>query len=184
MILLADRATGTCKGGQALLGGVDVEVHRNFFGSQLASFEADVHVLPAFAAELASADPEHAGEKGTDEGSGSAVAAKVDLMLPGVFIRAPAILRVGPAAEAIAVVRHRGVEAGAAEDATVVVAARQGHFLVTAFHPELTKCRTWHAHFVRMVREAAEKRASRPATEESSERASGGGAGGSDTGVA
>ena len=44
MILLAERATGQKRGGQALIGGLDVTVNRNYFGRQVHSFEADLDV--------------------------------------------------------------------------------------------------------------------------------------------
>jgi len=73
MILLADRATGQKQGGQALIGGLDVTVNRNYFGRQIDSFEADLHV-PALGDP-----PVHA-----------------------VFIRAPAITGSGPAVTVLA----------------------------------------------------------------------------------
>ena len=42
MILLAEKATGQKLGGQALIGGLDVTVNRNYFGRQVDSFEADL----------------------------------------------------------------------------------------------------------------------------------------------
>ncbi len=42
MILLAEQATGQKQGGQALIGGLDVTVNRNYFGRQVDSFEADL----------------------------------------------------------------------------------------------------------------------------------------------
>ena len=71
MILLADRCVGASaviENGQSLIGGVDVLVCRNYFGSQISSFEMET---PA---------PPNATEKSS---------------YPGVFIRAPAILSVG-----------------------------------------------------------------------------------------
>jgi len=44
MILLAEHATGQKLGGQALIGGLDVTVNRNYFGRQVDSFEADLDV--------------------------------------------------------------------------------------------------------------------------------------------
>ena len=55
--------------GQSLIGGVDITVARNYFGSQVASFEMATPPPP---------------------GSSS------DELFPGVFIRAPAILSAGP----------------------------------------------------------------------------------------
>ena len=57
-----------------------------------------------------------------------------------IFIRAPAILGVGPEVEVLARL----------EDGTVV-AARQGKLLATAFHPEPTEDTRLHEYFVRLV---------------------------------
>ena len=57
-----------------------------------------------------------------------------------VFIRAPAILSCGP-----------GVEVLARLPDGAPVAARQGHLLVTAFHPELTVDTWFHSYFLSMV---------------------------------
>jgi 5'-phosphate synthase pdxT subunit len=57
-----------------------------------------------------------------------------------VFIRAPAITACGP-----------GVEVLARLPDGTPVAARQGHLLVTAFHPELTTDTRFHSYFLRMV---------------------------------
>ena len=75
MILLAERATGQKLGGQALIGGLDVTVNRNYFGRQVDSFEADLDV-PALGET-----PFHA-----------------------VFIRAPAIAAVAEDVETLATV--------------------------------------------------------------------------------
>jgi 5'-phosphate synthase pdxT subunit len=40
LILLAESANRTKKGGQELIGGLDVRVNRNYFGRQIESFEA------------------------------------------------------------------------------------------------------------------------------------------------
>jgi 5'-phosphate synthase pdxT subunit len=61
---------------------------------------------------------------------------------PAVFIRAPLIKNTGP-----------GVEVLARLDGGPVVAARQGHLLVTAFHPELSDDDRFHRLFLDMVNE-------------------------------
>jgi len=48
-----------------------------------------------------------------------------------VFIRAPAVVKIGPSVEPLASLRH-------ADYGEVYVAVRQGSILATAFHPELT----------------------------------------------
>jgi len=72
MILLAEKCVGTSaviQDGQALIGGIDITVCRNYFGSQVSSFEMDTPAPP------------------TMQSMGH---------YPGVFIRAPAILSAGP----------------------------------------------------------------------------------------
>ena len=77
MILLAERANGQKKGGQPLIGGLDVALDRNYFGRQVDSFETSL-ATPALGPEWAE-EPFHA-----------------------VFIRAPAITQVGPNVEVLA----------------------------------------------------------------------------------
>lgn len=58
----------------------------------------------------------------------------------GVFIRAPVIQEVGSDVEVLCRVADGRI-----------VAARQGHLLVTSFHPELTTDDRLHAYFLRMA---------------------------------
>ena len=89
---------------------MDITVRRNAFGRQRDSFEAELSI-PVL-------------------GEGS---------FPGVFIRAPVIVRV-----------NNGVEALARLGDTVV-AARQGKLLASAFHPELTDDLRFHRYFLDIV---------------------------------
>lgn len=59
--------------------------------------------------------------------------------IPMTFIRAPYISEVGPDVEVLAEVDGR------------IVAAREGHQLVTAFHPELNDSLSVHQLFVNMI---------------------------------
>jgi 5'-phosphate synthase pdxT subunit len=117
---------GTCAGmillardigtaAQPILGAMDIVVKRNAFGRQRDSFEQEITV-PELGAE-----PFHA-----------------------IFIRAPAIERVGPRARALARL----------DDGTIV-AAQQGHMLATAFHPELSPDTRLHAYFVALCAQRA-----------------------------
>jgi 5'-phosphate synthase pdxT subunit len=135
LIFLADRATGMKEGGQALLGGLDCTVHRNFFGAQINSFEA---ALPAPA--CLPADGDH----------------PAGAPFRALFIRAPAITEVGPGVEVLAEYALSAEEQRAAGGAaSVIVAVRSGGLLATAFHPELTQDARWHRLFVEMVEEQA-----------------------------
>jgi len=114
MILLADRVLGGIEG-QQTLGGVDITVRRNAFGRQVDSFETDLAI------EGVEGGPLHA-----------------------VFIRAPWVEEVGPAATVVG-----RVEGGPA--AGRIVAVRQGPLLVTSFHPEVTGDTRVHRLFVQTV---------------------------------
>ncbi|BBN18820.1 pyridoxal 5'-phosphate synthase pdxT subunit [Marchantia polymorpha subsp. ruderalis] len=135
LIFLADKAVGQKIGGQALLGGLDCTVHRNYFGSQLNSFETELPAPPALA------------EIGGSEN------------FRAVFIRAPAIVDAGPNVEVLAALDVPSGESGASSPGNeaeekgqkVIVAVRQGNLLATAFHPELTGDTRWHSLFLKMV---------------------------------
>lgn len=62
-----------------------------------------------------------------------------------IFIRAPIITAMGQGVEPLA-------SLSAADDSKLIVAARQGSILATAFHPELTADTRWHQLFLDMVR--------------------------------
>jgi 5'-phosphate synthase pdxT subunit len=57
--------------------------------------------------------------------------------LHAVFIRAPLIRDAGPAVKVMAQIEGHGI-----------VAAREGHLLATAFHPELTNDTRMHQYFL------------------------------------
>jgi 5'-phosphate synthase pdxT subunit len=96
------------------IGGIDIGTCRNFFGRQTKSFEI----------ECLSQDP--AFDR-----------------FPSIFIRAPAIVRVGDEAKPLATILYNGEE--------VTVAARQSNLLATCFHPELTNDLRVHKYFLDMV---------------------------------
>lgn len=98
------------------LGLLDVAVERNGFGRQRASFEAPVTLRGAIARD---------GDR-----------------VPGVFIRAPRIGRLGEGVEVL----------GELDGQPVLV--RQGRVLGACFHPELTEDRRVHRFFLRMADEA------------------------------
>ena len=130
MIVLARHASDLSRPG---LGLMDIVVERNAFGRQVDSFEA------ALAIPVLGPEP-----------------------FPAVFIRAPVIQQVGPEVEILARLPARpeggpSSSAGGADGATIV-AARQGHLLATAFHPELTDDTRLHRYFLAL----AEERRSRP----------------------
>ena len=170
MILLSESANRTKRGGQELIGGLDVRVNRNHFGRQTESFETDLH-LPFLAPT---------GQLGTSA------------PFRTIFIRAPVVEKVlpvtlgeqideakredtviapsrdaerGPASKAtdqpvevLAALpgrRHRltelKVETEPSEDGDIV-AVRQGNVFGCSFHPELTDDARIHSWWLREVR--------------------------------
>ncbi len=111
MILLADRVDAGGSPLEDTVGGMDVTVRRNAFGRQVDSFEEDVEI------------------DGVDGGP-----------VHAVFIRAPWVQQVGPAASAL----------GRTADGHVI-AVRQGALLATSFHPEMTGDGRVHRYFCAMV---------------------------------
>lgn len=109
-ILLAQTVLDMKEGGQPGLGLMDMAVRRNAYGSQLDSFEQPID-MPAIG----------------------------EVALRGVFIRAPQIESVGPAARVLA-----QLPGGA------IVAAQQGRLLATTFHPELTSDDRVHRYFLEL----------------------------------
>ncbi len=114
MILLAS-ATENALAGQPLLAAMDIHVNRNAFGTQRESFATPV-----------------------------AVPVLGDPLFPAIFIRAPAVLSVGPEVEVLAQL----------DDAPrTIVAVRQRNLLATAFHPEISGDLRFHAYFIHLARQ-------------------------------
>lgn len=177
MILLAESANRTKKGGQELIGGLDVRVNRNHFGRQIESFQASLD-LPFLQ-----------------------VVDEFGRTLPGkpfkaIFIRAPIVERLLPniigeqAGEAkledtviapsrekssihapnlIAPVEVMGILPGRAStlmddnikqkldtEAGDIIAVRQANVFGTSFHPELTGDPRIHIWWLEQVAEAVD----------------------------
>lgn len=100
---------------QPLLELMDIAVERNAFGRQIDSFEEPLTV------------------EGLREGS--------TRPFPGIFIRAPRLVRARGAARVIARLSNG-----------TAVAAVEGKWLATSFHPELSNDLRFHEYFVDLVR--------------------------------
>lgn len=177
LILLAESANRTKKGGQELIGGLDVRVNRNHFGRQQESFQANLN-LPFLDAtsDTGKSDPYRC-----------------------VFIRAPVVEKVLPTSKAVGIQKgeseredtvvapsktpvddlarrelDREVEIMAtlstnakplqdnqehnhtgAED---IIAVRQGNVFGCSFHPELTDDSRIHVWWLGEVLKAVERR--------------------------
>ncbi|KAK5050524.1 hypothetical protein LTR84_003805 [Exophiala bonariae] len=175
LILLAEAANATKKGGQELIGGLDVRVNRNHFGRQVESFQADLD-LPFLKGD----------------------ASLSDNPFQGIFIRAPVVEKILPNVEGIqrqeqeladTVVAPskaakderarsamsadveimgkltgrlksaaaRGLEIHAEEEVGDIIAVRQGNVFGTSFHPELTSDIRIHVWWLKQVLEATKE---------------------------
>jgi pyridoxal 5'-phosphate synthase pdxT subunit len=133
LILLSETAENTQKGGQELIGGLDVRVRRNAFGRQIHSFTTELD-LP-FLNEGAS-EPNEGGSRS----------------FKAVFIRAPVVESIltpqegSEEVEVMAVLSPHGDEGERR-----IVAVRQGQIFATSFHPELTEDDRIHLWWLRQV---------------------------------
>jgi 5'-phosphate synthase pdxT subunit len=175
LILLAESANRTKKGGQDLIGGLDVRVNRNHFGRQQESFQANLN-LPFL---------------------GSTEATTKDQPYRCVFIRAPVVEKVLPhtngeqteeadldatvvapsktpvddlakkelnaQVEVMATLSLRNPKLQENQDhehagAEDIIAVRQGNVFGCSFHPELTEDARIHVWWLGEVMRAVEKR--------------------------
>ncbi|KAJ4417844.1 Senecionine N-oxygenase [Neurospora sp. IMI 360204] len=144
LVMLASAASATKQGGQELIGGLDVKVLRNRYGTQIQSFVGDLR-LPFLEEEKP---------------------------FRGVFIRAPVVEEIisgengeqsaGEGGDEIAKLKEKArtekVEvlgtypkpqgSGEGED---IVAVRQGNVFGTSFHPELTDDVRIHVWWLKQV---------------------------------
>ncbi|KAI0860351.1 PdxT/SNO family [Xylaria cubensis] len=126
LILLCEQASATKRGGQELIGGLDVKVHRNHFGRQLQSFVKDVDL------------PFLQGEETEKQAP-----------FPAVFIRAPVVDQMLHQNDSQIEILARFPSSGGDEDN--IVALRQGNVFGTSFHPELTDDVRIHAWWLNQV---------------------------------
>lgn len=167
LILLSDQVKNQKIGGQQLFGGLNVEVQRNHYGTQLGSFQTILKV-PVFE-KLPSLD--------------QSTSPTADA--PAVFIRAPGITRTFANVEILASVpkevdsapvkqgsftpsnksasstdeqsNKQSIDHTSSESSIVPVAVRQGNMIGTTFHPELTPDLRWHQMFIEIVKEHKQK---------------------------
>ena len=131
LILLADDCVGQKAGGQALVGGLDCTVCRNYFGAQVSSFELPLEGFPDAAPAVFIRAPAILKRGPTCEALASVTSAPSHDAAPHVDAFEPAKKK------------RKGSSSGERE---VCVAARQGHILATSFHPELTSDSRWPRH--------------------------------------
>lgn len=173
---MAESANRTKKGGQDLIGGLDVRVNRNYFGRQTESFEAEL-ALPFLS---------------TGDGGGTIEP------FNGVFIRAPVVEKllpvvqgeqtcegaldgtvVAPSRQPLETGAQKGVlqpvevmatlpgrslklreniaAVGLRDEIGDIVAVKQGNVFGTSFHPELTEDARIHVWWLKQVRGTLKK---------------------------
>ncbi|OXV06899.1 hypothetical protein Egran_05335 [Elaphomyces granulatus] len=179
LILLAESANRTKKGGQELIGGLDVRVNRNYFGRQTESFQALLDLPFLYSLEKTS---------------------KMQVSpFTGIFIRAPIVEKILPNKEGIQVEESQreetivapsratidpafneamdnhvevlaklpgraarlstsGIDINAEKGAGDIVAVQQGNVFGTSFHPELTDDPRIHMWWLHQVRGIVERR--------------------------
>jgi 5'-phosphate synthase pdxT subunit len=175
--LLAESANRTKKGGQELIGGLDVRVNRNHFGRQIESFEANLDLL--FLQDVHGKNCDTSG-----------------LPFRAIFIRAPIVERLLPNVAGIqegeAKVEDTVIAPSRAMDETVarkiklgdveimatlpgrtatinnsetsldsksgdIIAVRQANVFGTSFHPELTGDPRIHVWWLEQVVKAIDE---------------------------
>lgn len=172
LILLAESANRTKKGGQELIGGLDVRVNRNHFGRQTESFQTLLD-LPFLRSDMAEpvapfpavfirapvvekilATPDDAQSNGDNTVTAPSRSAKDELaqsaMGSGVEVLATLPGRAAKLAS-------EGVDIHADEEAGDIIAVRQGNVFGTSFHPELTGDARIHSWWLDQVLEAVRK---------------------------
>lgn len=175
MILLSDYAIKQKNGGQSLVGGLNVHVCRNFFGSQIYSRQVEIN-------GSISMNSNAANDSTSNETN---IESETPLTsFPAVFIRAPAIISAGPEVDVLAKMTakphtsardevisllhstsseiddesvalegdRKRTRTDSDDMVDIIVAVRQNNILATAFHPELTKDTRWHKLFLDMVK--------------------------------
>jgi len=168
LILLSDSVLGQKRGGQELIGGLDVTTQRNHYGTQLGSFRAPLTV-DAFSgnggpqSEAVFIRAPGIVEVGTDVEVLASIPKEADALLEQKGKRADESTDSTTQAHTAAQQRTEGSSGGrvdyrGVEQSVVPVAVRQGNLLATTFHPELTKEWRWHALFADMVRADKQRR--------------------------
>jgi 5'-phosphate synthase pdxT subunit len=172
LILLAEAANRTKKGGQDLVGGLDVRVNRNHFGRQTESFQANL-ALP-FLGEDAAQKPfrcvfirapvvekilPHKTGVQTEEAKGddTVVAPSKtpgdELAEEEVHKDVEVMAKISTRAPAI-----RDKQEHEHTDKEDIIAVRQGNVFGTSFHPELTEDPRIHVWWLEEVARAVQKR--------------------------
>lgn len=163
LILLAERADRTKKGGQELVGGLDVSVRRNHFGRQGESFVERLRLPFLESREDDEVEPYRCvfirapvveGVLG-DGKKGSEARAEEDLVVAPSKVPGDKLAREAMGAEVEVLAR---LGSRAADEQEAIIAVRQGNVFGCSFHPELTEDARIHVWWLGEVVKAVERR--------------------------
>ncbi|KAF2228826.1 glutamine amidotransferase subunit pdxT [Viridothelium virens] len=180
LILLAESANRTKRGGQELVGGLDVRVNRNHFGRQVESFEADLdlpfletlndssitreHVKPFHSVFIRAPVVEKIlqPQQGIQDEEASvpetiiapSKVAKINIHDSSIEKGVEVMARLPGEAVALS---NKDITARATGDEGNIVAVRQGNVFATSFHPELTGDARIHTWWLDQVLKAIER---------------------------
>jgi pyridoxal 5'-phosphate synthase pdxT subunit len=175
LILLSESANRTKKGGQDLIGGLDIRSNRNHFGRQVDSFQADLSLSflgdpsKAFRAVFIRAPvvekilPHKPGIQ-DDEASREETVVAPSKQPEDAQARAAVsqevevLARLPGHASSLSNEKADAHQVGEEGD---IIAVRQGNVFGTSFHPELTGDARIHVWFLEQVLAALEHRSSK-----------------------
>ncbi|KAJ4375952.1 Senecionine N-oxygenase [Neocucurbitaria cava] len=177
LILLAESANRTKKGGQELIGGLDVRVNRNHFGRQTESFQAnlDLPFLSSSTSETSKEAPPYRcvfirapvvekilphkkGVQSEEERLDDTIVAPSKTPVDDLAreqLRSDVEVMATLSTRLPALQENQEHEHKAAED---IIAVRQGNVFGCSFHPELTEDARIHVWWLREVMQAMERR--------------------------
>ncbi|MCJ1433687.1 hypothetical protein MMC27_003051 [Xylographa pallens] len=173
LILLSESANRTKRGGQDLIGGLDVRVSRNYFGRQTESFEAALDLpflalpnsrddesnksyrgifirAPVVEKVLPASTGEQVGEAAKEDTVVAPSRTPEDELAKKMFAMPVEIMATLPGRKAKQI-QKLSVTSGNNE-AGDIIAVRQGNVFGTSFHPELTGDARIHAWWLQEVR--------------------------------
>lgn len=165
LILLSESANRTKKGGQELIGGLDVRVNRNHFGRQTESFQAPLDLpfleseqtsFPAVFIRAPVVEKIIHNQEGAQTGEETVVAPSKPAVVETI-VREVEILASLPGRAAR--LANEGKKVNADKDTGDIVAVRQGNVFGTSFHPELTDDARIHAWWLRQVEKSVKDKA-------------------------
>ena len=168
--MLAESANRTKKGGQELIGGLDVRVNRNHFGRQTESFQAQLDLpflgdtpfpvvfirAPIVECILPHQEGVQVGEEDRDDTVVAPSRQAKDAAAKAATAEHVEVL--ATLSKTAAQIATQGRDVNPDEEKGDVVAVRQGNVFATSFHPELTGDSRIHAWWLRQVQAAAKQR--------------------------